>query len=367
MTDLNQFCDLEKDDQPIASHQIEELLDLQTELLAEAACSDDHSDMLDKLCLLAEKLVPESAASVMTYDANNEHLSVRSAPTLPREAAIALNGIELGEGSCGNAIAHDQEMYVCDTSQDSRWENIREFAEFFNIGASWSCPIHDAQHKAIGSFDISSFETRTPDNFQRKVLNICASIASIIFEREQHVKDLKHLADSDSLTGLMNRRKFSEDAELLLRQVKRSKGKMAILYLDMDNFKWINDDYGQETGDEVLKSIANSLQQYCRDNELVCRLGGDEFMLAIVCKADCQTDVRAVITRNLRIFAKPIETDANDVQVKMSCGVSIYPSDADDLDTLIRCAEQAMLNAKSTGRNKMSYYQGIKKQPEKPA
>jgi len=165
----------------------------------------------------------------------------------------------------------------------------------------------------------------------------------------------------------MNRRKFTEDAELLLRQVKRSKGKMAIIYIDLDNFKWVNDDYGQEAGDEVLKSVANSLQQYCRDNELVCRLGGDEFMLAIVCKADCQTDVRAVITRNLRIFAKPIETYSNDIKVKMSCGVSIYPSDADDLDTLVNCANQAMLNAKSTGRNKMSYYQGIKKQPDKPS
>jgi len=361
MTDLNQFCDPEKDGQSIASDQIEALLDLQTELLAEAASSDDHSDILDKLCLLAEKLVPESAASVMTYDAENEQLSVRSAPTLPREAAIALNGIEVGEGSCGNAIAHDQEMYVCDTHKDNRWENIREFAEFFNIGASWSSPIHDANHKAIGSFDISSFETRTPDNFQRKVLNICASIASIIFEREQHVKELKHLADSDSLTGLINRRKFTEDAELLLRQVKRSNGQMSIIYMDMDNFKWINDDYGQEAGDEVLKSIANSLENHCRDNELVCRWGGDEFLLAIVCKADCQTDVRAVVTRNLRIFGKPIETGSNEVKVKMSCGVSIYPGDAKDLDTLIKCADQAMLNAKSTGRNKMSYYQGIQK------
>jgi len=360
MTNINDFKNPDKDSQPIPADSIEALLDMQTELLAEAACSDDHSELLDSLCLLAEKLVPESTASVMTLNPEDDKLYIRAAPSLPREAAIAINGIELGEGSCGNAVLHDQEMYVSNTSEDKRWENIREFAEFFKINACWSIPIHDAQHQAMGSFSLSSFDNRIPDNFQRKLLNLCATMAGIIFEREQHIKDLKHLADFDALTNLMNRRKFSEDAELLLRQVKRSEGKMALIFIDIDNFKWINDDYGHEAGDEVLKVVAKSLQQQCRDNELVCRWGGDEFILAIVCKGDCQVDVRAVVKRNLRIFGKPIETGTNDVIAKMSCGVAVYPSDATDFGSLVNCADQAMLNAKSTGRNKMSYYQSIK-------
>lgn len=360
MTAISDFENPPQDDKPITSNRIEALLDMQTELLAEAASSENHSELLDKLCHLAEKLVPESAASVMTFSPEDEKLYVRAAPSLPREAVIALNGLEQGEGSCGNAVLHDQEMYVCNTGDDKRWDNIREFAEFFSIGACWSVPIHNEQHQVIGTFALSSFETRIPDNFQRKLLNICASIASIIFEREQHIVELKHLADHDSLTSLLNRRKFSEDAELLLRQVKRSEGRMALIFIDIDNFKWINDDYGHEAGDEVLKAVALSLKEHCRDNELVCRWGGDEFVLAIVCKGDCQIDVRAVVKRNLRVFGKPIETGANDVIVKMSCGVSVYPSDATDFDALVHCADQAMLYAKSTGRNKMSYFQNIK-------
>ena len=357
MTDLSEFQNPDKDSEPVASDRIESLLDMQTELLAEAASSDDHASLLDKLCLLAEQLVPESAASVMTYSPDEKTLYVRAAPSLPREAAIALNGLELGEGSCGNAVLHDREMYVCNTGEDQRWENIREYAEFFNVGACWSSPIHNSHHQVIGTFALSSFETRTPDNFQRKLLNICASIATFIFEREEFIRELKHLADTDSLTGLINRRKFSQDAEFLLRHIKRSEGQMALIFIDMDNFKWINDDYGHEAGDQVLQAVATSLQDHCRDNELVCRWGGDEFVLALMCKKDCPTDVRAVIKRNLKIFGSPIEAGTNEVTAKMSCGVAIYPADAKELDELIHCAEQAMLNAKSTGRNKMTYYQ----------
>jgi len=361
MTNSNDFKNPEKDNQAIPSDRIEALLDMQTELLAQAASSADYSKLLESLCLLAEKLVPESAAYVMTHSPDEKKLYVRVAPSLPREAAIALNGLEVGEGSCGNAVYHDQEMYVCNTSEDKRWENIREFAEFFNIAACWSSPIHDSRHQVIGTFALASFETRTPDNFQRKLLSICASIASIIFEREAHIKELKYLDNHDSLTGLMNRRKFNENAELLLRQVIRSESQMALVLIDIDNFKWINDDYGQEAGDEVLKAVAASLQKHCRDNELVCRWGGDEFALAIVCKQDCQTDVRAVVKRNLKVFGIPIETGTNEVAAKMSCGVGIYPSDAQDLDALMHCADQAMLNAKSTGRNKMTYFHSINK------
>ena len=357
MTHPDQFENPPHDDKLVSSDQIESLLDMQTQLLSMAASSDDHSGLLDSLCILAEQLVLESAATVMAFNPEQEKLYVRSSPSMPREATIALNGLELGEGSCGNAVLHDREMYVCNTGEDRRWENIREFAEFFSIGACWSVPIHNSHSEVVGAFGLSSFETRSPDNFQRKLLNICGSIASIIFEREQHIKELKHLADSDSLTGLINRRKFDEDAELLLRQVKRSGGAMALIFIDIDNFKWINDDYGHEAGDIVLKAIAKSLQEHCRDNELVCRWGGDEFILAIVCKNDCPTDVRAVVKRHLRIFGTPIDTGSNEVTAKMSCGVAMYPDDADDLQTLIHNADQAMLSAKSTGRNKMTYYQ----------
>lgn len=360
MTDASEFSNPEPHDDVISPDHVLELLDMQTALLAQAVRSEDHVELLEQLCLLAEKLVPDSAASVMTYDEEQKQLFVRAAPTLPREAAIALNGLELGVGSCGNAVYHDDEMYVCNTATDSRWENIREYAEFFNVGACWSSPIHDANNHAIGSFALSSFETREPSNFQRKVLNICASIAGIIFEREIHVKELKHLADQDSLTGLMNRRRFSEDAELLFRQIRRSSGKMAIIFIDIDNFKWINDDYGHETGDMVLQHVAESLKENIRDNELVCRWGGDEFLLAIMCKDDCQVDVKAVVKRNLKIFASPMDTGTNEVTAKMSCGVAVYPGDSDTLDGLINCADQAMLHAKATGRNKMAYFRAIK-------
>ena len=357
MTDSSLFSNPEKDDQPIDSGQIETLLDMQVKLLGETASSSgDHSKLLDKLCHLAEKLLPESSAAILTFDEHRRQLFIRSAPTLPHEAMIALNGLDLGEGSSGNAVLHNDEMYVCNTREDRRHENLQDFTEYFGIASCWSSPVHNAQQQAMGAFTLYNSEARAPDNFERKVLNTCASAASIIFERERHLRELKHLVDSDSLTGLSNRRKFTEDAEMMFRQVKRSQRRMAIIYLDIDNFKWVNDDYGSDVGDEVLRAVAESLGRNSRDNELACRWGGDAFLLAIVCKDDCQTDVRAMVKRTFRIFSKPISVGKKDVLIEVSCGVGTYPADAQDLDALINRAVLAMFRAKSIKGNQLSFF-----------
>lgn len=362
MTNISVFQNPEKTDEPIPSDQIDKLLDLQTELLVDISSNDEFSELFDKLCNLADQLITDGAASVMSYDPEHQKLLMRSSPALPREAAVALNGLAVGEGSDGNAVYHNMEMLVTDTSTDIRWENMREYADYFKIGACWSYPIHNAQREIIGSFSISSFQKRTPTNFHRKLLSTCASIAGIIFEREHQAKEFKILADSDPLTGLLNRSKFTEDAELLVRQVKRTDGKMAILYMNIDKFKWINDGYGHDAGDKLLANIAAELSDQCRDNELICRWGGDEFVMAIVCKKDCNTDADAVMTRINNIFSKPIDIGTTQIRASASCGVGIYPMDAKQLEPLIYCADQAMLKAKTSGGNQVVYYQTIKKQ-----
>jgi len=183
---VNPKDDLSIDGSSIISiSQLEKIIELQSDILSATVHSKQGNELLERLCLLAEKLTPGSLASIMLYHQSEDRLFVHTAPSVPDEARKDLDGLKKGEGSCGNAVFYNEDMYVCDTLHDARWEGLHGFAEQYNINACWSSPIQSASSEAVGSFALSSFTVRTPDNFQRRLLKTCASIASIIFQRNQ--------------------------------------------------------------------------------------------------------------------------------------------------------------------------------------
>ncbi len=189
MTSRDQFSNPEPDSGSVSISQLEELIKLQSDLLGATVTSTEGDVLLERLCFLAEKLTPGSVASIMIYDASKESLFVHTAPSIPEKAIHDLGGLKKGDGSCGNAVFYNEDMYVCDTLNDARWNPIRALAVEFGINACWSSPIRGIDHEAIGSFALSSFTVRSPDNFQRRLLRICASIAGIIFQRNESVAE----------------------------------------------------------------------------------------------------------------------------------------------------------------------------------
>ncbi len=185
MTSREHFTNPEVDSSTISASQLEEIIELQSNILSSAVNIKQGDELLERLCLLAEKLMPGSLASIMIYDQSQDGLFVHTAPSFPEKVIKDLNGLKKGEGSCGNAIFYNEEMYVCDTLHDVRWENLSWFAEKFNINSCWSFPVHDLDKIAVGSFSLSSCTVCTPTNFQRRLLKTCSSIASIIFQRNQ--------------------------------------------------------------------------------------------------------------------------------------------------------------------------------------
>lgn len=188
MTDKNRFENPELESCPIQQSDFEELLELQSSILGVAASSNDCADLMTQLCFMAEKLTPDSVASIMLYNKSDDRLYVHTAPSIPQEAIDALNGLQVGAGSCGNAVYHDEAMYVCNTLEDNRWCDTRSFAETFSIAACWSMPVHNELNEVIGTFALSSFEIREPTNFQCKLLHICASVTGILFQKENHLQ-----------------------------------------------------------------------------------------------------------------------------------------------------------------------------------
>ena len=165
---------------------------------------------------------------------------------------------------------------------------------------------------------------------------------------------LEHLARHDALTGLPNRRMFFERLEHALANARRSAKPLAVLFVDLDHFKELNDSLGHGVGDRVLQAVANLLRSATRESDTVARLGGDEFVILIEQMDDPQR-VIAVLHKLHERFQLPMLLDSHEVQVQASMGVSLFPRDGDDIESLLQQADRAMYAAKNAGRNTYSY------------
>lgn len=183
MTDRLDFENPLIDDTPLSPEELEQILLLQGKLLRQAVIRNDYSALLDEVCLLVESFTPNTVVTIMLFDEDRDALFVENAPSLPADAIEDFNGLRRGDGSCGNAVFHNEAMYVCNTREDKRWSNILDLAERYNICSCFSHPIPNADGEAIGSFAVSSFEPRTPGGFHRALLETCCSICSVILMR----------------------------------------------------------------------------------------------------------------------------------------------------------------------------------------
>ncbi|WP_020679303.1 putative bifunctional diguanylate cyclase/phosphodiesterase [Marinobacterium rhizophilum] len=163
------------------------------------------------------------------------------------------------------------------------------------------------------------------------------------------------LANFDPLTNLPNRRLFHDRLEQEIRKAHRAKGRLALLFLDLDNFKDINDTLGHEVGDQLLQEAARRLGDCVRDSDTVARLGGDEFII-ILSDLDGSANIAGISQAILKTLSNPFELDGREAFVSASIGITFYPDDAGDVNALLKNADQAMYVAKEQGRNRYHYF-----------
>lgn len=167
---------------------------------------------------------------------------------------------------------------------------------------------------------------------------------------------MTHLAQHDALTDLPNRIVLSEHISHSISLAHRHRGNIAVLFLDLDRFKEINDSHGHATGDKLLKSISQRLLRSVRNSDTVCRLGGDEFVV-LLSEIAHPNDAARCAEKILGSLKSPHPIDGNDLQVDCSIGISIYPKDGVDTDTLIKNADAAMYTAKQKGINNFQFFE----------
>ena len=184
-------------------------------------------------------------------------------------------------------------------------------------------------------------------------------VATDITQRHLDHEYLGYLALHDALTGLPNRLQFIDRAEQAIARAQRASSTLALLFIDLDGFKEVNDTCGHASGDIVLKVVAERLRHSLRGTDTVARLSGDEFTVILEglsgAGADCIEQINNITRMLLSSLAQPIDVDGRRVSVGASIGVSFYP-DAPDFQQLLERADQAMYRAKAAGKNRVRFY-----------
>lgn len=176
-----------------------------------------------------------------------------------------------------------------------------------------------------------------------------------VSERKRLEEIVQHRAYHDHLTDLPNRLLFKDILQLEAAQARRSRKRLAVLFLDLDRFKYVNDTLGHDAGDELLKQVALRLRKSIRQSDTVGRAGGDEFTLLL---SDIQgiDDITRTVRKIMDSFQQPCLIGGQELRSSASVGISIYPDDSREIDTLMKCADMAMYHAKEQGRNRYQFY-----------
>jgi diguanylate cyclase (GGDEF)-like protein len=179
-----------------------------------------------------------------------------------------------------------------------------------------------------------------------------------VTERKQIEQQLNHIATHDTLTGLPNRMLFIDRLGVALAQSKRNRHKLAVMMLDLDNFKNVNDTLGHMVGDQLLKEVGYRLSGLLRQNDTVARLGGDEFIV-LLSDLERMEDVIRVAEIILKAFKQLFVCGNHKLTSSTSIGIAVYPDDGNDIDSLLKNSDMAMYFVKMHGRNNYKFFADI--------
>jgi diguanylate cyclase (GGDEF)-like protein len=298
------------------------------------------SQTLEAIAALATSGGGLTGAAV--WKLSNNALSLQAIGKWPgvREAAlttVSLDGDgEISEASCG-------------------WfeDRVRRAAASAGTGARFVL-LRDAQGRVIGLLVAFGREEET-EGPAGGVVMVMAHLASLAIESSNLYERLAFHAQHDVLTGLPNRLMFQESVESALALADRTDQKVAVLWIDLDRFKQINDTFGHKAGDELLVEVARRLRRCVHPTDTVARLGGDEFTI-VICQAPDENVVEAIASRLLKAICGPMTLNGHEVRISASIGMSLSPDHGTDAGLLMRHADLAMYHAKRSGRNQCQIF-----------
>nr|WP_326520722.1 bifunctional diguanylate cyclase/phosphodiesterase [Leptothoe spongobia] len=338
-----------------ARKKVESFDDKNAEILEMIATGKPASEIYPEIALMYEGRHPGLRCSML--ELQDGRLMHGGAPSLPKEYCDAVHGLKNGPnvGSCGTSTYTGKRVLVENIETDPKWAKIKHVALPHGMRCCWSEPIKNSSGMVLGAFGMYYNHPALPNEEESNDLKSAARLAGIVMERDHAQKRIRELAYIDDLTGVASRAHFYQNLESSIKCSDRNTSRFGLLYIDLDNFKSVNDSLGHDAGDFLLQEIAKRLQNVARDIDFVARLSGDEFCILV---NDLEDDHAAahVAQRCLDVISKPIELSGRKFTPACSIGIAHYPDDGQDLSTLIKAADTSLYAAKERGKNQYAFY-----------
>ena len=321
----------------------------QNQVLEMIATTQNLDAILHQMITLIEE---QSGAycSVLLLDKTTGKLNLKAAPSMPEEFNRNLVDIPVGlrHGSCGTSAYLKSPVIVDDIDTDERWEDYRQLTAPYGFKACWSVPIMQDQ-EVVGTFAMYYKEKRSPSKEALNMLERAGALAGLAIERQRQDDTIRRLAFRDALTGLANRRLLEDSLDEAIRSAEANDTVVALLFLDLDRFKIVNDSMGHRFGDLLLRQVSERLLETAGEFGVIARQGGDEFVL-LLAGADEAEAIRTA-ENIVTAFQTPFYVNHQELFVTPSIGISVFPTHGRDPQTLLKNADYAMYQAKQSGRN----------------
>jgi diguanylate cyclase (GGDEF)-like protein len=327
---------------------LERLSRIQRSIVHRAALQD----VLDGIAAGASELLGDEVAALRLVEPHNvTQMVLAAASGVPGDLMESVRRGPVGEGVGGQAISENR---LCVEEAYSTWDGGLDVYRERGLQAAMAAPVHE-NGLPVGSLTVASFRPgRHYTATEQNVLTAFAEHASLALTDARNFEDAMHQAFHDSLTGLPNRALFLDRLEHAHARARRSGSPIAVLFLDLDAFKNVNDSLGHSAGDELLVLVSGRLRRWVRPSDTAARFGGDEFAVLLE-DLDTTTAAEVVAQRILDSLREPFEIHGQEIYVGASIGIasSAHPGS----DDLLRNADLAMYRAKATGKGRHQMFE----------
>jgi len=329
--------------------QMEHREQLRAEVLEMIAQGSPLNDILRHLIRAAELQEPHAIAAGIMLNGGLVH---HCAPNLPPAISFSIERqmYSLIQRFGVLAAQSNQKIITCDLLTDPAWEELRPVIAEAGLQLCWSIQILSRHWDAAGAFSLYRRDRLSPTHSAVELMKLVSELIGVAVEQRQLNDQLTFAARHDALTRLPNRAMFSDRLEQALANSGRSQRPGAVIVVDVDRFKHVNDTYGHQAGDLMLCQVAQRLGRRLRKADLLARMGGDEFAL-ILGEIAAPGDTEIVCRSLIEEFATPIDLNGREFFVSVSMGSAVFPQDGTDSVMLMKNADFALYRAKDAGRN----------------
>ncbi len=334
------------------NEQLEVLLAHQTELIGKIALETDLNTCLEEIASHIEKILSAANAHASILVLDGDQLLHGAAPSLPKTFCEKINGLQIGcsAGSCGTAAFTGQQVIVSDIEHDSLWEDFAHLALQHNLKSCWSTPVTSPNGNVLGTLAIYHSKVHTPEPYHLELIQYFAHLTGIAIQKWQSQKQIEQLAFYDALTNLPNRRLLMDRTQRVIQRIKRDHQYGALIYIDLNGFKRINDSLGHYVGDELLIAVSHRLQDSIREIDTIARIGGDEFVVLIEGLKDSEDNIKSeainLSNRILNGLEHHFELSGGRYKISASIGVALIDQSDNDAIEILKHADAAMYEAK---------------------